>query len=47
VRETFVERHGFVQPAPAPRFSRTESELTTAGSVPDEHRDEILADWLG
>ncbi|TDI58633.1 MAG: CoA transferase [Alphaproteobacteria bacterium] len=46
-RDTFVEKHGFVQPAPAPRFSRTESILTTPGSVPDEHRDEILSDWLG
>ncbi len=45
-RETFVERHGFTQPAPAPRFSRTVSELNNPGAVPGEHRDEILKDWL-
>jgi alpha-methylacyl-CoA racemase len=28
-REVFVERDGLVQPAPAPRFSRTEATLTT------------------
>jgi alpha-methylacyl-CoA racemase len=29
-RGTFVERHGTVQPAPAPRFSRTRPTLTSA-----------------
>jgi alpha-methylacyl-CoA racemase len=28
-RETFVERDGMIQPAPAPRFSRTSPSLTT------------------
>ena len=28
-RETFVERSGIIQPAPAPRFSRTAASLTT------------------
>ena len=28
-RGTFVERDGMIQPAPAPRFSRTAATLTT------------------
>ena len=40
-RKTFVERDGVVQPAPAPRFSRTSPEL--ADEPPD--LDETLARW--
>ena len=29
-RSVFVERHGVTQPAPAPRFSRTPSEIRDA-----------------
>ena len=32
-RGTFVERDGLTQPAPAPRFSRTEASLTTPPPV--------------
>jgi alpha-methylacyl-CoA racemase len=46
-RNTFVEIDGIVQPAPAPRFSRTPSALPTppqpAGSVPAR---EALRPWL-
>ena len=45
-RQTFVERDGLLQPAPAPRFSRTVSEL---GKPPAAHNDRdtltVLADW--
>ena len=34
-RGTFVERGGVVQPAPAPRFSRTENEIREALSAED------------
>ncbi|TPQ43819.1 CaiB/BaiF CoA transferase family protein [Cupriavidus pinatubonensis] len=46
-RETFVEIDGIVQPAPAPRFSRTPSALPTAPRAPDV-RDyaHTLAGWL-
>jgi alpha-methylacyl-CoA racemase len=45
-RGTFVEHHGIVQPAPAPRFSRTVAELHRAPPAAGEHTDEVLADWL-
>jgi alpha-methylacyl-CoA racemase len=44
-RGTFVERNGVVQPAPAPRFSRTEPEIQRPPSFPGQHTDEVLADW--
>ena len=43
-RKTFVEAGGFVQPAPAPRFSRTEATLSRVPAVPGEHTDEVLAE---
>lgn len=44
-RETYVEAFGQVQPAPAPRFSRTPSEIATPPAVPGEHSREVLAAW--
>ena len=44
-RSTFVEVEGRVQPAPAPRFSRTSATLGSAPAHPGEHSREILADW--
>jgi alpha-methylacyl-CoA racemase len=45
-RGTFVEKHGLVQPAPAPRFSRT---AATLGLPPapgaGAHTREALAAW--
>jgi alpha-methylacyl-CoA racemase len=46
-RQTFVDSDGVTQPAPAPRFSRTQARLTRPPAVPGEHTAEILADWLG
>ncbi len=47
-RETYVSNHGHVQPAPAPRFSRTSSTLgLPPASSPGEHTTEALAAWLG
>ncbi len=42
-RETFVEAAGVVQPAPAPRFSRTAPELVRPPSFEGQHTDEVLA----
>jgi alpha-methylacyl-CoA racemase len=44
-RGTFVEEYGVVQPAPAPRLSRTPAAI--AGPPPEggEHSRQILADW--
>jgi alpha-methylacyl-CoA racemase len=44
-RKTFVEVEGVVQPAPAPRFSRTKAEIRSAPPVPGAHTDSALAEW--
>ena len=44
-RETFVDFAGVVQPAPAPRFSRTKALITLPPSRPGQHTREILSDW--
>ena len=44
-RKTFVEVEGVVQPAPAPRFSRTTVEIQRPPAHPGQHTDEVLADW--
>ena len=44
-RETIVEHHGVLQPAPAPRFSRTPGEIRRPQARPGQHTDEILADF--
>lgn len=44
-RQTFVERNGIVQPAPAPRFSRTPGEIQRPPSFPGQHTNEALTDW--
>lgn len=44
-RNTFVHSHGQIQPAPAPRFSRTPSQIKGAAPHPDEHRHQIIKDW--
>lgn len=44
-RGTFVEVDGVVQPAPAPRFSRTPSAIQRPPAAPGEHTDEALRDW--
>ncbi|HKA55013.1 MAG TPA: CaiB/BaiF CoA-transferase family protein [Candidatus Binatia bacterium] len=44
-RGTFVEFEGVVQPAPAPRFSRTPSAIQRPPARPGEHTEEALRDW--
>jgi alpha-methylacyl-CoA racemase len=44
-RGTFVERDGVMQPAPAPRFSRTVPEIAGPPASAGEHTDEVLTDW--
>jgi alpha-methylacyl-CoA racemase len=44
-RGTYVEAFGQIHPAPAPRLSRTPSEISGPPCVPGEHSREILADW--
>jgi alpha-methylacyl-CoA racemase len=45
-RRTYVERDDVLQPAPAPRFSRTPGAIQGPPPLPGEHTDEIL-DKLG
>ncbi len=44
-RGTFVEPGGVLQPAPAPRFSRTPGAITRPPSPPGSNTDEGLAGW--
>jgi alpha-methylacyl-CoA racemase len=44
-RQTFVELDGIVQPAPAPRFSRTRATLTRGASRAGADTDTALAAW--
>ena len=44
-REVFVEFAGSVQPAPAPRFDRTPSEIAAPAPAPGEHTREGLVAW--
>jgi acyl dehydratase len=48
LRKTYVEIDGIVQPAPAPRFSRTVPDLPIPPQPPSrlEEADAIFADWL-
>lgn len=46
-RGTFVEVAGAVQPAPAPRFSRTPGSVDRPPPHAGQHSDEVLAEWLG
>ena len=44
-RKTFVEFDGVTQPAPAPRFSRTQGNIQSPAALVGEHSEQILADW--
>lgn len=44
-RGTFTEVGGVVQPAPAPRLSRTPAAVQGPPPAPGEHTDMALADW--
>jgi len=44
-RNAFVEVAGVIQPAPAPRFSRTPSKIQRAPAKAGEHSEEALRDW--
>ena len=44
-RGTFIEVEGVIQPAPAPRFSRSTPQVRAAASKPGADSAAILADW--
>jgi alpha-methylacyl-CoA racemase len=45
VRGTFLTRDGVLQPAPAPRFSRTEAVLGAPPSPRGTDSEAVLRDW--
>jgi alpha-methylacyl-CoA racemase len=44
-RGTFVNVNGHMQPAPAPRFSRTTAEISRPSAHPGQHTAEVLREW--
>ena len=44
-RNTFVNFDGVTQPAPAPRFSRTQGTIQSSTSLIGENSEEILKEW--
>jgi alpha-methylacyl-CoA racemase len=44
-RGNFIEVDGVMQPAPAPRFSRTAGEVSRPPAQAGQHSQEILRDW--
>jgi len=44
-RGTFTEAFGVVQPAPAPRLSRTPGRIRSAPPAPGADSREVLSDW--
>jgi alpha-methylacyl-CoA racemase len=44
-RQTFVEKFGLLQPAPAPRFGRTPGAIQGPPAWPGEHTETALLDW--
>jgi len=45
-RQTYMEVDGMVQPAPAPRFDRTQSEVQFGSRAAGEDTEEVLKSWL-
>lgn len=44
-RANFIDVDGVVQPAPAPRFSRTAPEVSRPPARSGEHSEQVLRDW--
>ena len=44
-RATYVDFEGVTQPAPAPRFSRTQGEIQSSAALTGEHSEQVLRDW--
>lgn len=44
-RQSFIEDQGVLQPAPAPRFSRTQPEMRYSPPIRGEHNETALKDW--
>lgn len=44
-RKTFIDVGGVIQPAPAPRFSRTQPEIPSPASEPGENTESELTRW--
>ena len=45
IRRTYIKKEGITQPAPAPRFSRTQGEIQSAPAICGENSEETLQNW--
>ena len=45
-RDTYINYNGVTQPAPAPRFSRTQSQIQSRADMVGEHSEEIISETL-
>lgn len=44
-RNTYINFEGVMQPAPAPRFSRTQGDIQSVAAMAGEHTEQVLVDW--
>ena len=44
-RQTYMEVDGVMQPAPAPRFSKTVSKVRSGSPYAGEHTEQVLKEW--
>lgn len=44
-RKAYIDVEGMTQPAPAPRFSRTPSEVNRGAPAPGQDQDEVMNSW--
>jgi alpha-methylacyl-CoA racemase len=44
-RDSFLDVDGVLQPAPAPRFSRTPASVQRGPPIPGSNTNEILSMW--
>ena len=44
-RETYIQLDGITQPAPAPRFSRTPSEIRAGSQASGADTEQVFKDW--
>jgi alpha-methylacyl-CoA racemase len=45
-RRTFIEREGYAEPAPAPRFSKTPSSVRRSADIAPGTVEDVLAAWM-
>ena len=46
-RDAFIEVDGLKQPAPVPRFSRSQLSISRPSGKPDVHSKDAVVEWWG